>query len=261
MLQTIWVCKNSSLEGTFCLPLLWGSILDLPCSAAVCRRGAQLPTRCVFSAPSFPCFPITSLLLLLSATAHSFFFDLMRIINHLCKSPVSARGVAGFETGESPRLVTRKRDLLDPLQTTWVLWESEREKGESARARVFYLYFGGEWRRMSRVRARLLRYPLSVSGHRLNFTCMNDLQLWPKRAFPWRSGASFPLWDVNVARICQDKEVRHNYPLKNVDDAECAGAFCCSWRGRASHKAKHIWPLFKNHYYYFCRVTCSEVAL
>lgn len=149
MLQTIWVCKNSSLEGTFCLPLLWGSILDLPCSAAVCRRGAQLPTRCVFSAPSFPCFPITSLLLLLSATAHSFFFDLMRIINHLCKSPVSERGVAGFETGESPRLVTRKRDLLDPLQTTWVLWESEREKGERARARVFFIFIlvgsEGEW--------------------------------------------------------------------------------------------------------------------
>lgn len=245
MLQTIWVCKNSSLEGTFCLPLLWWEHLRSSLQCCGLPQGGAAPhqvrLQCTFlsllphhiaAAASFCHSP----LLLLRLDAHN--------KSSLQEPSLRARRCWIWNRRESAPRDKEAGSFRSTANNVGVVREREREGGESARARVFYLYFGGEWRRMSRVRARLLRYPLSVSGHRLNFTCMNDLQLWPKRAFPWRSGASFPLWDVNVARICQDKEVRHNYPLKNVDDAECAGAFCCSWRGRASHKAKHIWPLF-----------------
>lgn len=144
---------------------------------------------------------------------------LTRTINHPREvpfsSPISYLLALERRHGRESSLVTV--DVANVIQHS-------KQRGccacERARARVCFFFFSflfffwwgveeteeevGERGDMKRVCLCLLRDPLSVTDHRLSFTCTNDLAIATEillTRFPWRSSLSFYPWGLNLVPI------------------------------------------------------------
>lgn len=182
---------------------------------AVPRQVRLLP--CLPPRTTFPSHRCTFWLLYRPSprrAAHSSFLrgesgTLTRTINHPREvpfsSPISYLLALERRHGRESSLVTV--DVANVIQHS-------KQRGccacERARARVCFFFFSflfffwwgveeteeevGERGDMKRVCLCLLRYPLSVTDHRLSFTCTNDLAIATEillTRVPWRSSLSF----------------------------------------------------------------------